>query len=224
MYDSRNWRQTVTVLAGWRVFGNGAAMSHDVGAKIRRLRMALGESQALFGDRFSVEQPTVSRWEKGEEVQRKHRSQLAELAGLSVAEFFHSAEQPRVIPVVGYVAGGERFIPVVQGEAGNGFDHVTLSIDPDDNIAVRVRGDSMSPVYRDGEVIVGRRLEGSDVSRAVGLDCIAMTTGGEGYVKRILKGAAPGSYRLRSYNPSYEDIEDVALAWAAPIWMIMRQR
>lgn len=44
-----------------------------VGKKIKSLRKALGDNQAEFGERFGVEQATVSRWEKGEPVQRKHQ-------------------------------------------------------------------------------------------------------------------------------------------------------
>lgn len=121
-------------------------MWHLVGKKIRSLRKALGESQAEFGARFDVEQASVSRWEKGVSVQRKYQEPLAELAGMTVAEFFHTTSEPRLIPIVGYVSGGESFTPTDDHEPGAGIDHVMLSFEQDQQVAVRVRGDSMRPV------------------------------------------------------------------------------
>src|SRR5262245_34764370 len=65
-------------------------MNAEIGLKIKSLRLALNESQAVFGDRFGVEQATVSRWEKGLPVGRPFEDMIAGLAGMSVAEFFHS--------------------------------------------------------------------------------------------------------------------------------------
>lgn len=183
----------------------------------------MGESQAEFGDRFAVEQATVSRWEKGEPVARRHQDPIARLAGMTVAEFFHSNEQPRLIPIVGYVGGGDRFTPVDDHAPGAAIEHVSLSLGDENQVAVRVRGPSMSPVYRDGDVIIGVRLTSRSLANAINLDCIVMTADGDGYVKRVLKGTKPGRFRLRSYNPDYADIEDVAIAWAAPVSWVGRR-
>lgn len=193
-----------------------------VGQKIRSLRKALGENQAEFGARFDVEQATVSRWEKGDPVQRKEP--LARLAGMSVAEFFHTTVELRLIPIVGYVSGGESFTPTDDHLPGGGIDHVMLTIDKNDQIAVRVRGDSMRPVYRNGDVIIGSRMLGADLAGVIGADCIVKTAAGEGYVKTVHRGSKRGMFRLRSYNPAYQDIEDVAIEWAAPITHVIRGR
>lgn len=195
-----------------------------VGKKIRNLRKALGENQAEFGARFEVEQATVSRWEKGEPVQRKYQEPLARLAGMSVAEFFHTTVEPLLIPIVGYVSGGEAFTPVDDHAPGGGIDHVMLTIDKDDQVAVRVRGDSMRPVYRNGDVIIGSRRLGAELAGVIGEDCIVKTASGEGYVKTVHRGSRKGGFRLRSYNPAYQDVEDVALEWAAPITHVIRGR
>jgi phage repressor protein C with HTH and peptisase S24 domain len=199
-------------------------MWDTVGKKIRSLRKALGENQATFGARFEVEQATVSRWEKGEPVQRKHHEPLAQMAGMSVAEFFHTTVEPRLIPIVGYVSGGESFTPVDDHEPGGGIDHVMLTIEQDDQVAVRVRGDSMRPVYRNGDVIIGSRVQGRDMTKVIGADCVIRTASGEGYVKTVHRGTKAVLFRLRSYNPMYEDLEDVELEWAAPISHVIRSR
>lgn len=195
-----------------------------VGQKIRDLRNnALRESQELFGERFGVQQATVSRWESGSPVERKHQQPLAELAGLTVAEFFYSDESPRAVPIVGYVSAGDKFIPIEDGDPRASGEFVTISFNDQEKIAVIVRGDSMTPVYRSGDVIVGMLSSRSSFSSAIGRDCIVKTTSGEGFVKRVLKGRLPNTVRLRSYNPAYDDIEDVEVEWIAPIRLIERK-
>lgn len=194
-----------------------------IGKKIAALRTALREGQAIFGERFGVEQATVSRWEKGSPVARKHQDAIAELAGMSVAEFFHSSASPRLIPIIGYVSGGESFTPVADHEPGGGIDHVLLDMGDDaDQIGVRVRGNSMQPVYRDGDSVIGTRLRSQSLTKAIGKDCIIMTAKGEGYLKILRRGSKAGLFTLRSYNPAYDDIEDVRINWVAPVKWVGR--
>lgn len=198
-------------------------MPRIVAQRILELRNRLGEGQAEFGHRFGVEQPTVSRWESGASKPARSLEQpIADLAGMTVAEFFHSADAARSIPVVGYVSGGEAFVPIDDHEPGAGLDFVTPRLGDDSYIAVKVRGDSMSPVYRDGDLIIAARAGRRDMSKMIGRDCIVKTAAGEGYVKRVLAGTKKGTVRLRSYNPAYDDIEDVQIEWAAAIVWIGR--
>lgn len=188
------------------------------------LRKALGENQAEFGARFGVEQATVSRWEKGEPVQRKFQAPLAKLANMPVSEFFFQATEPHLVPIVGYVSGGEGFNPADDHEPGADIDHIAIAVPEAEQVAVRVRGDSMRPVYRSGDVIIGAKLAQSALDQAIGQDCIVKTASGDGYVKTVHPGSRRGVYRLRSYNPAHVDVEDVELEWAAPITQIIRNR
>lgn len=194
-----------------------------VGKKIRQLRKALNEGQAAFGDRFGVEQATVSRWEKGLVVARRYQDQIAELAGMSVAEFFHSNSGPRLIPIVGYVSGGESFTPIDDAPAQEGIDHIKLDIGDMEQVAVKVRGRSMSPVYRDGDVVIGTKIEDRrTITRNIGKDCIIKTIDGEGYLKTLRKGEKPGKYTLESYNPAFDDVPNVEVEWIAPVTWVGR--
>jgi phage repressor protein C with HTH and peptisase S24 domain len=207
----------------WEVFADESGMSRIAGQKIKRLREhVLRESQEAFADRLGVEQPTVSRWEAGKPVSRKHQKTIADLAGASVGEFFHSNDMPVSIPIVGYVSAGDSFAIVEDHEPGGGLDYFTPKIDSTEVVAVVVRGDSMLPVYRNGDTIIGKRTGRRDLMRAIGRDCIVKTTSGEGYVKRVLAGTDRHTVRLRSYNQLYDDIEDVQIEWAAPIIWISR--
>jgi transcriptional regulator with XRE-family HTH domain len=73
-------------------------MRHNIGERIRKLRESLGESQAEFGERFRVEQGTVSRWETGASlVKRAFQEDMAKLAGTTVAAFFYQATERQII-------------------------------------------------------------------------------------------------------------------------------
>src|SRR3990167_4241761 len=65
-----------------------AGHSRVRGAKIKAARVGLGESQPVFGDRFGVQQGTVSRWERGYPPERVHWAPLAPVVGGAVAEIF----------------------------------------------------------------------------------------------------------------------------------------
>ncbi|WP_128292035.1 MULTISPECIES: LexA family transcriptional regulator [Afifella] len=123
------------------------------------------------------------------------------------------------VPLVGYVGGGERVVPIDDHEKGASLETIDLDFADFDPVAVRVRGSSMAPAYRNGDVLVCSRVEGADIERALNRDCVVMTVDGEGYLKILRPGDKPGTYRLRSYNPAFEDIENVALAWVAPVKM-----
>lgn len=75
-------------------------------------------------------------------------------------------------------------------------------------IGFRVRGDSMSPRYRPGEIVIAQpRLTARD-----GDDAIVVLKTGERLLKRVLK--RPGGWLLHSENPVYPDIpaDDDAIA------------
>ena len=195
-------------------------MAKEIGLKIKALREALGESQAEFGHRFGVEQGSVSRWEREQSpVQRKFQKQMADIANTTVAEFFHSTTAPRVISIIGSVGAGEKFLPASNSTA---LEHVNLDIKNKEVFGVRVRGDSMSPVYRDDEVLVCSKINSQDFSHGLNKDCVLETVDGEGYIKILKRGSADNLFNLRSYNLYFDDIVDVEIKWAAPVLWVWR--
>ena len=192
------------------------------GRKILKLRKSFGENQTVFGERFNVEQATVSRWEQGYPVAREHEEPIARFAGMSVAEFFHSDQGPRLVPIVGNLTTGAKFKPAEKVSPGSVVEHVMLSIGDEDQVAVRVEDDSMFPVYRKGDVIVAKRLPKMRTSDAIGADCIVVSNG-LGYVRTLRKGSRKGLYSLRALHVK-DDIEDAEVEWVAPIDWIKRAR
>lgn len=182
-----------------------------------------GWSHAELARRTDVPEQRLYKWLQGRVAQPRGDA-LARIANaLGVHHYWlETGRGPRVsaVPLVGYVSAGEEFYPIDDLAPGAGHDDVPLSMDAIDPIAIRIRGSSMSPVYRSGDDLFCTRMRG-DVQDAIGRDCVILTKDGAGYVKQLRRGP-DGRFILRSYNPAYEDIEDVEIEWAAPIVFIRR--
>ncbi|MEE9140176.1 MAG: helix-turn-helix domain-containing protein [Alphaproteobacteria bacterium] len=190
-----------------------------LGRKIRALRERAGASQAIFADTVGVSQPTVSRWETGEdEPDKASLIRLAQLAGQTPAEFQYgpAGAQLGQIPVeiAGYVGAGSEIYPI--DDLGAGLDQVDVPpLESRAIVAVIVRGDSMLPAYRDGDVIYYSRdrdlLEEAFLRR----ECVVKLADERVFIKTVVRGSVPGTYTLLSYNA--EPIADQPIEWAAPI-------
>lgn len=89
-------------------------------------------------------------------------------------------------------------------------------------IALLVRGDSMLPKYRDGDIIYIQRQHDGVLASYIGEDCAVRLTNGETYVKQLAFGSEPGRFSLLSLNAA--DMVDVEVEWATPVVFIMPRR
>ncbi len=194
----------------------------EIGRKIRLLREALGESQREFGARFNppVRQNTVSRWEAGRIVQRRHQMAIAMLAGMTVSEFFHGNNVPRLVPVLGRTEG-EAFTPS-KAKPGSSVEHIKPEIGGEGQVSVIVGDDTMVPVYQAGDTLIGTALRGEELAKAMRKDCIVETTDGRGFVRIVKPGSRDGLFTLVGHNPRSDDIVDVRLAYAAPVKIVVK--
>lgn len=184
------------------------------GLKAKPLSKAAGLNENYIRDLLQKGvDPTVSKMEA-----------LANTLGLPLSYFFGDETAPGpVIPVVGYAAGGEEWQPLDDGESLPTLDFASLDLSGTDAIAIRVRGHSMSPVFRDGDDLICSRRRGADMVQALNCDCVVKTLDNRYFIKQLLKGTSRGTYRLRSYNPVFPDIENAVLEWAAPVIWIRRK-
>jgi phage repressor protein C with HTH and peptisase S24 domain len=126
----------------------------------------------------------------------------------------------RRIPLIGLAqAGGEGFFDDGGYPVGGGWDEVSLPEIADHNAyALEISGDSMEPVFRDGDVVV--------VSPAApirrGDRVVVRTIGGEVMAKQLTRRSAR-RVELKSLNPAHPDygfdLSDVAwihrILWAS---------
>lgn len=148
---------------------------------------------------------------------------IARTLGVSVTYLLEGEAEPVVdIPIVGIVSGGEGWEPIDAADPASPLATIAFELGDDDFVGFEVRGNSMSPVYRDGDTLICQRRQAHRAAYLVGHDCVVHTRDGNNYVKILQKGRKPGVFRLRSYASHHDDIEDVTLSWVAPIIWIRR--
>ena len=149
-------------------------------------------------------------------------SQLCSLLGVSLNQLLYGeAGFSTRVRIVGAVSAGEGWSPIDDGDT---FAEMAIG-GGGEPVGLEVRGDSMRPVYRPGDVLIGSKLVQQSFNRLVGLDCIFLTKQGGRFVKFLAKGSIRHRFNLRSYNGGFADIENVELEWAAPIvWVKRAQR
>lgn len=197
-----------------------------MGDRIRRARKSLNLTQQEFAERLNVTQPTVHRWEKGfYDPDENALRLLAQMTDLSPA-YFRYGDQIRVeraplVPVIGYVGVGAEIDQHAINNHSNGATAIEApSLDMMGSVAAIVRGDSLYPVYQDGDVIFYLRHGIDEEAAYIGRECVVQVAGGPLLLKRVMRGSERGSYLLLSYNAS--PMDNVRLQWASPVRWIKR--
>lgn len=175
------------------------------GKKPTTLSLEVGNNRTLVKDLL----------EKAKDVQL---GTLVKLAGALDVDLGELLTAPRVI-VAGYIgAGGE----VVYDDLG--YDEgvlrppgITGSV-----VALEVRGDSMLPKYKNGDIIYIQRNVDGLLPDYIGEDCAVRLTTGETYIKQLMHGSEGERFTLLSLNAA--PIENVEIEWATPVLFIMPAR
>jgi transcriptional regulator with XRE-family HTH domain len=179
---------------------------NTLGTRINRLRRHLGETQAEFGSRFGVDQSTISKWESGKQV--------PESGHLDIVGSLESAEGETVpfgtipttggnplftlVPIVGYAGAGAVVQMYDRGAGSSAIEYIKAPKGFGAVEAIEVRGDSMYPVYRNGDTIY---FDGREAALPI--------TESDEYVvelrdgRMLLKIVEPrgnGKYTLLAYN------------------------
>lgn len=178
--------------------------------RFKRIRARLGENQRDFGRRFNVDQSTVSKWEHCTQTpESRALDLLAEieeemLEGAEALSNFNDGSKSlfTLIPVSGHIGAGA-LVYNIDGDGGaknidfekapRGFGAVE---------SLRVRGDSMYPVYKDGDLIfIENRPAEFPLHRNT--EYIIELADGRRLLKMI-EPAAGGLYNLVAYNAPVE--------------------
>lgn len=165
--------------------------------------------------RFGPGEPPRPRWPSTESLTR-----ILETTGVSLADFAALAEdapdRPAVIPMLGLARAGEDgFFDDAGLPTGDGWDQTELPRPKDTLFSLRITGDSMTPVYRDGDrVIVDREV--TDVRR--GDRVAARLKSGETLAKEVAR-LSPRAVTLASINPDYPPrvVPRAEIEWMARI-------
>ena len=164
--------------------------------------------------RMSTDTPPRPRWPSTESL-----SKVLAVAGVDLGEFAELAvdrpARPRAsaAPLLGFAqAGRDGFFDDAGFPAGEGWDEVELPGAGEGTYALEIAGDSMAPLYREGDRVIVRPL--AEPPRR-GDRVVVKTGGGEVMAKEVARVTARRLV-LRSLNPAHGER---TLDWAEVAWV-----
>ena len=170
--------------------------------RIKQLRTGLEMKQTDLARQLSVGQNTISNWETEKtEPDTASLQKMAAIFGVSI-DYILGHNAMRVpgdglqVPVLGDVAAG---IPIEAIQDIVDYEEIDQAMSSSGEFfGLRLKGDSMEPRMRDGDVVIVRKqddVETGDVA-------VVMVNGDNATVKRIKKG--PSGITLIPNNPVYD--------------------
>jgi len=206
------------------VIGRPRRLPVDMNAlakRIKELRLKLHKSQTAFAEVVGVSQPTIVRWEKGEDTPEDERIRvMAKMARQSFIKFKYGQSSSEVgnfiVPVMGVIGTGEE-VKKSQGGGEQLSERVSApeGLEAEGLFALRVTGNSFRPI-KDGWLAYYHQAEGV-ADDAIGELCVVELASGERLVKDIRRGSKPGLYTLLSWNANVDPLEDQVVKSASVI-------
>jgi phage repressor protein C with HTH and peptisase S24 domain len=182
----------------WRALD---ALARREGLSVSGLARRAGLDPTSFNPskRFGPGEPPRPRWPSTESLSR-----ALETTGLSLGEFAVLAEDAPTarptIPLLGMAQAGEDgFFDDAGLPAGDGWEETTPPLAHDGLLSLRIHGDSMTPLYREGDRIIVDR-HAVDVRK--GDRVVVRTQDGETLAKEVASLTAR-TVTLNSVNPAY---------------------
>jgi phage repressor protein C with HTH and peptisase S24 domain len=177
------------------------SLARHEGLSVSALARRAGLDATSFNPskRFGPGEPPRPRWPSTESLTR-----ILAATGLSLGEFAALArdgvERPAAVPLLGMAqAGQDGYFDDAGLPVGDGWEQTDLPRPKDSLLSLRIVGDSMDPLYREGDRIIVDR-EATEVRK--GDRVVVRTTGGETLAKEI--GALTAQVvTLASVNPAY---------------------
>jgi transcriptional regulator with XRE-family HTH domain len=183
---------------------------------LRKIRTARGLSQPALATMARTSQQQIDRLEKGQrQLTLRWARRLAPILGVETYDLEPKGEF-ELAEVRGYVGAGEE-VAFFEDRAGGQYEQVEAPPGAHDTVALRVRGDSMSPRYLDGEIIFYSRARGLDPANCLYEDCVVRLPDSRMFLKLVEPGSDAGTFTLRSYNTAKPLLVNRKIEWMAPI-------
>lgn len=170
--------------------------------RVRQLREARGIQQKELAIDLGVTQPTISDWESGRKIPSARSTQkIADYFEVSVDYLLGRDTQKSdgvKVPVLGDVAAG---IPIEAITDILDYEEIDLELaKTGEYFGLRVKGKSMEPRMKEGDVVIVRRQESADTGDTV----VVLVNGDSATVKKIKYG--PDGITLLPTNPVFDPL------------------
>lgn len=183
----------------WKAI-DGLARREGLSPSALARRAGLDATSFNPSKRFGPGEPPRPRWPSTESLTR-----ILTATGLSLGEFATLADDApppsASIPLLGLAQAGEAgFFDDAGLPTGEGWDQTDLPRPRDSLLSLRITGDSMVPLYREGDKVIVDR-EATDIRK--GDRVVVRTTGGETLAKEV-SALTARAVTLASINPLYD--------------------
>lgn len=169
--------------------------------RLREARKAKGLTQVEVSRIIGISQNGYSDWETGKNrVDARSLGRLAELYGVTVNYLLGIDENDAPakgvrIPVLGSVAAG---IPIEAIQDIVDYEEIDADMAAGEYFGLMIKGSSMEPRIREGDVVIVRRQEEAETGDTV----VVLVNGDSATVKRIK--IEPNGIALIPNNPAYD--------------------
>jgi repressor LexA len=166
--------------------------------RLKELREMRGLYQGDIAKILGISTPAYSYYESGKRNMSAETAQkLARFFNVSVDYLLGSdVKNKNLLPVLGIVKAGydylanENIIDYID-------PHMTFA-DPENYFGLKVKGESMSPLFDEGDYIIVHKQDGDFSSNDI---CVVLINGEEGTVKKVVK--TEEGIELHAFNPYF---------------------
>lgn len=174
-----------------------------IGPQIRLLRKEANMTQQELASKLFVSQQAVGKWERGEATPNPETIvAMSKIFCVSADTILGESAPPLStggtwVPVLGDVAAG---IPIEAVENIVDYEEIDTAMASNGKYyGLRIKGSSMEPRIREGDVVIVRQQEDADT----GDTAVVLVNGESATVKRIKKESDGGLWLLPN-NPAYD--------------------
>lgn len=174
-----------------------------IGPQIRLLRKEANMTQQELASKLFVSQQAVGKWERGEATPNPETIvAMSKIFCVSADTILGESAPPLStggtwVPVLGDVAAG---IPIEAVENIVDYEEIDTAMASNGKYyGLRIKGSSMEPRIREGDVVIVRQQEDADT----GDTAVVLVNGESATVKRIKKEPDGGLWLLPN-NPAYD--------------------
>lgn len=185
--------------------------------RLRDLRKKIGLTMQEVAEAANTTNQMIGMLERGErKLSVDWLNRLAPILGVKPTDIIAENKQ-LMVPILGYVGAGEVVFSTEDDQTLEEVEFPLIHQHPN-IVGVKVRGDSMLPVYRNGDVIFYDEKKFADFETFIGKDCIVRLLDGRTYLKELQRNN--NSYLLLSYNAP--PLLNIKIDWIARVLWIQR--
>ena len=171
--------------------------------KLKELRQSLGLTQNKIAEQLNVSRSTIAMYETGaSEPDNETLTKLADIFNVTIDyllgrdDLQQTTSKGVKIPVLGTIPAG---IPIEAIE--DVLDYEEISEDmarKGDYFALKVKGDSMLPTIKDGDIVIIKQQDDADSGKI----CVVMINGYDATLKEIKKDPDNQGLWVLPHNPN----------------------